>query len=81
MIDHLRDDPHFRVRAAWYLLWLSVAGALMTHSAILLTQPQGFTTWTAHLLLGLSWFAITLSALILIVTTDVRDKQENDGGS
>lgn len=53
----------------------------MTHSAILLTQPQGFTTWTAHLLLGLSWFAITLSALILIVTTDVRDKQENDGGS
>lgn len=75
MIEWARN-PRNRVKAAWVMLWGSIAGAASTHTAILFTKPPGFTSWTAHLLLALSWGAITITALNIIVTTDIRDKQE-----
>ena len=75
MIEWLRA-PENRVRAAWWLLWASVVGWLATHVLIVLTKPAELSSWTGHLLLALSWLAITFTALNIIVTTDVRKKEE-----
>lgn len=75
MIEWLRR-PENRVRSAWVLFWVSIVGWLSTHALMLLTRPAGATSWVFHLLLALSWLAVTFTALNIIVTTDVRREQE-----
>lgn len=70
-------NPHNRVHAAWGLFWVTFVCWPLTHAMILVTHPPELSSWTGHLLLALSWFAITSTAVNIIVTTDVRDEQEN----
>lgn len=57
-----------RVRAAWVLLILSVLGWPITALTIAQGEPP--------VVLGLSWLAITLTALDILSTQDVRNEQE-----
>lgn len=76
MIDWLRE-PDNRVRAAWGLLWFSLVGWLASHVLLVLTHPAGASSWVFHLLLALSWQAITFTALNIIISADVRREQES----
>lgn len=67
-----------RVRGAWVLLVLCTIGWPATHVAMLMTHPPGASNWVFHLLLALSWFALILTALNILATTDVRREQEDD---
>jgi len=78
MIDRLRD-PRLRVRAALGLLVFTLAGWPATHVLIFLTQPPE-ASWVFHLLLALSWMALTLTCLDIVATADVRRTQEDDDG-
>lgn len=69
--------PENRVRSATWLLVFSLLGWPATHVLMVLTQPAGFTSWTAHVLLAISWLAIIYSALDIIATADVRREQDN----
>lgn len=66
MIGWLRR-PQNRVKAAWWLFWGSIVAWPLTSLTIFASEPQG--------VLGLSWFAVMLNALNIVVTTDVRDNQ------
>lgn len=57
-------SPHNRVRLAWALLVLSILGWPL--SAITFARNEPPTV------LGLSWLAITLTALDVLFTSDVR---------
>jgi hypothetical protein len=60
-----------RVRLAWVLLIASVVG-----------WPLSALTWAKDeppFILGLSWLAITLTALDILSTQDVRQQHEDDG--
>lgn len=62
--------PRVRVRLAWTLLALSVLG-----------WPLSTLTFAAHeppTVLGLSWFAITITAVDVLATSDVRREQDQD---
>jgi hypothetical protein len=57
-----------RVIFAWILLGISVIAWPITALTVFREEPQG--------ILGLSWFAIILTCLDVVVTSDVRDKQK-----
>lgn len=75
MIAWWREPTH-RVRAAWVLLIVTLCGWPATHVALLVLKPEGTDSWVFHLLLALSWLALTFTALDIIVTTDVRKEQD-----
>jgi uncharacterized membrane protein YfcA len=65
-------DPKHRVKLAWLLLIGSLIG-----------WPLSALTWASkepQFILGLSWLAITLTALDLLATTDVRKEQDGEDG-
>lgn len=70
MLDRMRD-PQARVRAAWGMFWICVVLWPITSLTIFASEPQG--------VLGLSWVALILNALNIVITTDVRREQENGG--
>lgn len=58
-------DPKIRLKGAWLLLILSILGGV--YSTIwLATKPY------ERVLMGISWGAIVVSALDVILTADVR---------
>lgn len=64
-------SPHARVRLAWCLLIASAVG-----------WPLSALTFARHeppTVLGLSWLAITLTAVDVLFTSDVRREQDDDG--
>lgn len=61
--------PKARVRLAWALLALSLIGWPITALTIARHEPQ--------IVLGLSWFAITLTALDIVLTADIRNEQDD----
>lgn len=76
MIDWLRE-PENLVRAARWLLVYSIAGQVVSHVAVVVLKPPE-ASWVFHLLLALSWQAVQLTALGIIVTTDIRKRQHED---
>lgn len=63
-------SPKARVRFAWCLLVVSLIGWPVSALTFASGEPQ--------VVLGLSWFAITLTALNVVVTADVRKEQDRD---
>jgi hypothetical protein len=62
--------PKWRIRGATILLAVSTIAWPLTQLTIARDEPP--------FVLGLSWFAIVLTALNILVTTDVRDQQDDD---
>lgn len=60
----------FRYWFSWFLFIGSLIAWPITALTIFRDEPQG--------VLGLSWFAITLTALDILSTTDVRKTQDED---
>jgi hypothetical protein len=58
------------VRGAWALLILSIIGWPLTQFTVAKDEPP--------FVLGLSWFAIVLTAVGILATTDVRREQDKD---
>lgn len=79
VLDRLHD-PQLRFRLAVVMFFASLVLWPATHVLMILTQPTGFTSWAAHLLLGLSWLAVTYTSVDIMATTDVRREQEDDEG-
>jgi hypothetical protein len=71
------SDPKGRRALAVVLLVLSLIGWGATHVLMLITDPPE-NTWVFHILLAISWFAITMTAFDLFQTSDVRSEQEDD---
>lgn len=65
-----RMSPKLRVRLAWILLVGSLVGWPVTALTVAKDEPQ--------FILGLSWFAITLTSLDVLFTSDVRKEQDED---
>jgi hypothetical protein len=63
-------SPRTRVRLAWVLLGASLVGWPVTALTIAADEPP--------VVLGLSWLAITLTALDILSTQDVRREQSKD---
>lgn len=57
-----------RLFAAWLFI-LSILAWPVTALTIFHTEPQG--------ILGLSWLSIILTAMVLLVTTDIREQNSN----
>jgi hypothetical protein len=70
-------DPHLRHILAWILLIGSLVGWPATHILMVVTSPPE-SSWVFHVLLAISWLAITMTALDLLATTDVRKQHEDD---
>lgn len=65
-------DPANRVKMAWVILVVSIFAWPATSFTVFSgATPEG------QGILGLSWFTVILQAVLLIVTTDVRKKQED----
>lgn len=62
-------SPDFRVKMAWILFFASLILWPITTFTLASSEPP--------FVLGLSWFAITLTAWDIICTSDVRKEQEN----
>lgn len=63
-------NPRWRRRAAFVLIGITLIG-----------WPLSALTWAKdepQFILGLSWLAITLTAVDVAATTDVRAEQEGD---
>lgn len=58
-----------RVVLAWVLLWASLIGWPISALTLAKDEPQ--------FVLGLSWLAITLTALDILNTTKVREHHES----
>jgi hypothetical protein len=61
-------SPHLRVRCAWVLVVASIVG-----------WPASAIWWAKdepQFVLGLSWLAITLTAVDVLFTSDVRKEQD-----
>ena len=63
-------NPKWRVRGAWVLLIGSLIGWPWSAFTVAKDEPP--------FILGLSWLAITLSALDLLSTQQVHEKQTED---
>lgn len=71
LIAWLRSiDPEQRVEAAAHLLIFSVVGWPVSALTVFRHEQQG--------ILGLSWAAIILTCVDIIVTSDVRQTQEEE---
>ncbi len=57
------------------LFVLAGVGWPATHILMIVTNPVE-NTWVFHVLLAISWLAISLTALDLMATTDVRKEQD-----
>lgn len=68
-LDWIRD-PEVRFKGALVGLAVSVPAWPVTSLTVFRTEPQG--------VLGLSWFNLILTFLILVATTDVRREQEGE---
>lgn len=66
------------VRLSWVLFVGGLIGWAATHVLMIVTKPEGATSWWAHVLIGISWLAIVVTALGVIVSADVRREQEED---
>lgn len=66
-------SPKARFRFAVFLLVLSVVGWPISAMTFAREEPPT--------VLGLSWMAITITALDVLFTSDVRKEQEQDGES
>jgi len=75
MIDYLRHTvtPERRVRGAMWTLIFCIAAWPVSSLTIF-----GGATPEQQGILGLSWLALIGEALILIVTTDIRQEQEEE---
>lgn len=62
-------SPAARVRLAWFLLVASIVGWPLSALTFAAEEPPT--------VLGLSWFAISLTALDVLFTSDVRRQQES----
>jgi uncharacterized membrane protein len=71
------SDPRLRRALALVLLVGSLIGWPATHVLIVVTHPPE-ASWVFHLLLALSWLALTLTALDILATTDVRVQHEEE---
>jgi hypothetical protein len=69
-------EPHNRVRSAVVLLAVTLIGWPVTHVLLALSSPPGASGWVFHLLLALSWASLTLTALNILATTEMRKKVE-----
>lgn len=58
--------------------WVCMVAWPLTHVLMIVTQPPE-ASWVFHLLLALSWWAMILTALNIVVTTDVRAEQDENG--
>ena len=58
-----------RIIGAWILLITSILGAPISMLTVAKEEPP--------FVLGLSWFAITLTALDILLTTDVRNNTDD----
>jgi hypothetical protein len=74
MLDKLRS-PEFRHKFAIGLFFASLVLWPLTHVLMVITDPAE-NSWVFHVLLAISWFAITLTAMDIMATTDVRKKQD-----
>lgn len=63
-------DPKWRVRFAVALLVISAVAWPVTQLTVARSEPP--------FVLGLSWFAIVLTAVDILLTADVRDEQDDD---
>lgn len=63
-------DPRIRVRMAWVLLTLSLVGWPVSAVTFAKGEPP--------VVLALSWLAITLTALDIVSTQDVRKQQDGE---
>jgi hypothetical protein len=66
--DRIPISPTWRLRLAWVVVILSIVG-----------WPLSALTWARdepQFVLGLSWLAITLTALDILSTSDVRVEQD-----
>ena len=70
-------SPAARVRFAWGLLIFSLVGWPATHILMVVTDPPE-NSWVFHVLLAISWLAITLTAWDIVNTADVRREQDDD---
>lgn len=61
-------DPKNRVKASWGLFFFCLVAHPISSLTIFSEEPQG--------VLALSWAAIEITAINIIVTTDVRKKQD-----
>ena len=64
-------NPTVRLRMAWIIFILSVVLWPLSIVTFASSEPP--------VVLSLSWFAITLTALDIIVTSDVRKEQDENG--
>lgn len=67
------QDPTNRVKFAWGIVIASIVAWPVTAFTVFSKEPQA--------VMALSWIAIILSAVILLVTTDVRKEQDENGGT
>ena len=66
-------SPKARKRGAFVLLALSVIGWPVSALTFAASEPPS--------ILGLSWLAIAITALDIVLTTDVRTTQDDEGES
>lgn len=64
-----RVSPETRLHVASYLFWLSLLGGIVS-TAVFATG--GFE----RVVMAISWLAITISCVDVILTADVRDNEE-----
>ena len=69
-LHKLLDKPKLRILIAEILFVGSIIAWPLTQLTIFSSEPAG--------ILGLSWFAIILTAYDIIVTTEVREDQDSD---
>ena len=67
-------SPAARVRFAKCLLAFVLCGWAATHVLMVLLKPPE-ASWVFHVLLAISWMALALTALDILLTTDVRREQ------
>lgn len=68
-------SPAARVRFAKYLLAVVLAGWAATHILMVVAKPPE-ASWVFHVLLAISWLALALTCVDIIVSTDVRKQQD-----
>lgn len=64
-----RIDPETRLTVAAYLFWISIGAGIA--SCLWLTN-----NWYEKVLMGISWGAITITCIDIIVSADIRAEVE-----
>lgn len=71
-------SPHARLRLAGTVFDLSLILWPATHILMVTTNPEE-NTWVFHVLIAISYLAITWTAFDILQTSDVR-KEQSDAG-